>query len=246
MHAHRRSTGGPGGHRTPCLPLSGGRLGTSAVVALLLIGIVGLAGCQPPNALLRKQGMNAYERGGIERADERFSLAVAQDPTDWKSQYYLGLVRLKQGRPHEAQLLLERALSLRAEAAETPDVIDALAESLYQQKEFVKLNALLQDSARAVGDARSYLRLGTFLGRAGDVDNAVVAYRKAIRFADDDDPAPYVALADFYESIGDRANALTALRQAYGLAPGSSRLADRLRQHGIVPGPTVALPPQRD
>ena len=42
--------------------------------------------------------------------------------------------------------------------------------------------------------------------------------------------------------IGDPDAAVTALRQAYGVNPDDEMVAERLRQHGLVPGPTVALP----
>ena len=53
----------------------------------------------------------------------------------------------------------------------------------------------------------------------------------------------YVAAADLAERLGDEALALRRLRQAYGIEPGNQAIADRLREFGEVPGPTIALPP---
>jgi len=45
------------------------------------------------------------------------------------------------------------------------------------------------------------------------------------------------------DAAGDRESALTQLRHAYFIDPDRKGLADRIRAHGMVPGPTIALPP---
>ena len=54
---------------------------------------------------------------------------------------------------------------------------------------------------------------------------------------------PYIQAAAFAEAIGDMDEALRRLRQAYGINPGDTRVTQRLRDLGEVPGPTIALPP---
>lgn len=218
-----------------------------SLAALLSGAMMSVAvGCQPPNSLLRRQGMESLWANDVGRADDRFSKAIAQEPTDWKSQYYVGVVRLKQKRPLDAQLALEKALTLRSRHGdETQDILDHLAQSLYDQNQPANLSAMLQKAADDYGTVRDYLRQGTFLGKIGDVDGAKLAFRKGIKMAPTDDPQPFIALADYLESAGDTQGAIRSLKMAYSIMPRSERLAERFRRYGIVPGPTVPLEPER-
>ena len=56
---------------------------------------------------------------------------------------------------------------------------------------------------------------------------------------------PYLLAADLAEQLGDDDTAIRRLRQAYGLEPGNEEIRNRLRAHGEVPGPTIALAPGR-
>ena len=49
--------------------------------------------------------------------------------------------------------------------------------------------------------------------------------------------------ADLAERLGDTDLALRRLRQAYGIEAENAVIADRLREYGEIPGPTVVLPP---
>ena len=129
----------------------------------------------------------------------------------------------------------------RAEAG----IVDALAQSIYAQDRPEPLLALCKEAAEQTGTTRAFLHLGKYLWLSGDVDAAKVAFRKAVILGKPDNAEPYVRLADFYESIGDQQSALTELRRAYGISPHDRQLADRLRAHGMVPGPTIALPPEK-
>ena len=206
------------------------------------VGLALLVGGCDSNAMLRKHGIEAYTAKELDQAQDRFSQAVRQDPTDWKSLYYLGKVRLAQGRPFDAQLLLERALELRSSAPETPGILDALAESLNRRGRIEDLHLLLEQAVHDYGASYDHMRQGRYLVELGDIDRAKLAYRKAAYFAPEGDPDPFVALADFYESVGDRQNAVVALRHAYTIKPKSRLLQERLREYGIVPGPAAELP----
>ncbi len=212
-------------------------LGILPVAAMAAVPI----GCEP-NSYLRQRGVEALHAGDTRWADERFSQAVRQDATDWKSLYYLGQIRLKQGQPLEAQMHLERALTLRPDHRQTADILDQLAEALFQQGQTANLHALVKQATQEYGTTRDYLRQAQYLAKSGDVDGAKLAYRKAGQFAQPDDATPFVSMAEFYDSINDRQNAITALRCAYGIDPRSIKLRNRLRSFGVVPGPTIALP----
>ncbi len=218
-------------------------LRTALGIALSVWLVTAAVGCEP-NPTLRKQGMSALRRGSVRWAENRFEKALRQDPTDWKSLYYLGLVRLEQQLPLQAELLLGQSLILREDHSESADILDALAESLYRQGPggTTKLHALLARTTKNKGGSRDFLRQGAYLTKIGDMDGAKMAYHKAAYFAPPGDTAPLVALADFSNLIGDHDAAVDALRQAYSVDPDNQHVAERLREHGLVPGPTVALP----
>lgn len=219
--------------------------GRMAGLWLLAAALLLTAGCHKPNSFLRKDGMDAYAQKEYEAAHKSFAQAVKQDSADWKAHYYLGLIALEQDRPLDAQLSLERALSLRVEYPESAVILDALAQSLLEQSKYANLAAVLQQATDRYGRSSDYLRQGIFLGRSGDVDGAKVAFKKAIRFAAADDPTPFIELAAFYDSLGAGAEALMALRQAYYVDPYNVRVNEEIRRHGMVPGPTIAVEPQR-
>ena len=224
-----------------CGPLS------TLLIALALTMTVTTTGCTvtipAPNRLLRLHGMQAFEAQDLPAAEARFATAVEQNPTDWKSLYYLGLIRIQQGRPFDAQILLENALELRADHPETGDILDALAEALSRRGQLAKLHELLDHATEQYASSRDYIRKGRYLLKLGDVDGAMLAYRKSAVVAKEGDAEPFVVLADFYERIGDMTNSLTALRHAYAIDPSDQEVAERLRLHGVVPGPTAGLTP---
>jgi len=211
----------------------------AALAGLLLLA----AGCESkPNPLLRKHGMEALDQRDLQAAEKRFAKAIEQDPTDWKSLYHLGEIRLHQSRLFDAQMLLERALELRRDGPETADILDALAQTLARRGRIERLHTLLDQAIAQRGTSRDHIRKGKHLLKLGDVDEAKLAYRKGAFFAEPGDAYPFVALADFYEAISDTDNAVTALRHAHAIAPRDTAIQQRLRGYGIVPGPTAELP----
>jgi tetratricopeptide (TPR) repeat protein len=224
-------------------PLSTRHRATKLVWAMCLPLI--LAGCQTA-ASLREEGRLALNRGQYARALEKSSLAVEKDPSSARCQYQLGLAYLALDRGFEAQYALEKAHALAPhDKSLTPDILDALAEALFQQDRSANLYAFLDKMVETYATTRDYLRQAEYLARSGDPDAARLSFRKAAYFADPGDAEPYIAIADFYTSISDQPNAVTALRYANYVAPGNLAVAERLRKFGIVPGPTIAQAPPK-
>ncbi len=211
------------------------------LIALLLVL---LAGCESmPIAYLRQRGNVALDRNDQVAAHRLYSSAVAQDPTDWKAQWRLGEILVTRGEPLEAQLALEKAWALRPVGPETKYIIDALAEALFQQDRAEALHGLLNKATDQYGTVDDFLRQGHYLAKLKENDGAKVAYLKAIEFASPGDVQPYLKLATFCEQIGDRPACVVALRQAHYIKPLDPRIANMLRENGIVPGPAAAMPP---
>lgn len=214
------------------------------VWVLLISGSLAVsAGC---SGYHRQQGKLAYERGDTAAATAHMRRVIADHPGDWKANYYLGLIALEEDDASQARIYLEQAYAVRADGPpthpETPDIVDALAEAMHRQGSTVQLYGFCNEAARQYGTARDHLRTGKYLMLGGDHDSALQAFERARKIAAIDDPSPYIALADLYDTVGDSDRAIIALRRAYGIDPSAEGVADRLRGYGIVPGPTVALP----
>ena len=216
-------------------------IGTMLLAALLLA-----AGCQTSNPELRHRGSMAYQRGEYTRAQGLYAQAVEQRPQDFQAHHGLGRTYLALDEPRRAQHAFETARVLVEDMPELRVVVlDHLAEALYQQERYDRLHAFLQDAADQYGTTRDYMRQAEYLAKMGDMDGAEAAYRKAAYFAGPNEVEPYLALASFYDSINDAQRAERALRWAYYVDPGNEEVADRLRAHQVVPGPTVAERPPK-
>ncbi len=212
---------------------------------VLLFLVLAASGCVN-NVVLRERGINALRDKDYARAATNFQRAADMAPTDWESQYLLGATLVELDRPLDAQMPLEKALTLKPNHPEyTPKMLDALAESLYRQNRHETLHTFLDEAALYWGTTDDYLRQGKYLEKTGDLDGAMTAYRKAGLWADTRDARPYIAMADLYETLGDIPNTVTALSHAYWANPADPGLPDRFRKHGIVPGPTVAIKPEK-
>lgn len=218
-------------------------LGGTLALALLVMFSVG---CETTNPELRHRGNAAYLSGNYERSLEFYGQAVRQRPTDVEAQYGLGRAHLALDQPRDALLALEEAWALAGDDPNrTPDILDGLAEALYQLDRHERLHAFLDRTASQYGGTRDYIRQGDYLVRMGDMDAAEAAYRRAARFAADGNAEPFLALAEFYENVNDVSKAVQALRWGYYVDPNDAEVAQRLRDHGLVPGPTVAEEPDR-
>ncbi|MFM9884972.1 MAG: cellulose synthase subunit BcsC-related outer membrane protein [Burkholderiales bacterium] len=70
-----------------------------------------------PAYQMGKQGLALLEQGDLARAEESLDLSLKQRPNDVEVIGGMGLLRLRQGRHAEAQVLFERALKLDADNA---------------------------------------------------------------------------------------------------------------------------------
>jgi Flp pilus assembly protein TadD len=231
-----------------------------AVLALSLLA--GLGGCADVS---RVRGYEAFRKGDYAQAREHFEECVRRDATDWKSHYYLGRIALdSDGDPYYARRHLDTAETIRKSLPESQlapkpgapqqavpfptrqQIADALAESMYRQGLRERLFHYLRQQADEYGSTDDYLRMARYMAALGDRDGAELSYKKAGLIADPTDARPHLELADFYDSVGDRAAALIELRKAYYIDPTIKGLADNIRAHGMVPGPTVAIAPERE
>lgn len=212
------------------------------VLAFLLAGA--LAGCQKTALQYRQAGWQAKNNGNWQKAETLYAKSVERNPSNVEGYYWLGVSQLELDRPLDAKLSLERAWTLEPDnPAWTPRILNVLAQANYEADNQQALFDFLSTQAERYKTSDAFLRQGKYLALAGDVDNAELAYAKAIRFADPQDAEPYVEAGAFYARHNDRAKAIEMLRYANYLDPGNEQVAASFRQIGVVPGPAQSAPP---
>jgi|GEM_PF-758813 len=213
---------------------------------VICFGLISGCNTKPGNETLRNRAVVAASRQQYAEAAEHYRQAIEQNPTDWRAHIGQGKAYMKLKQWPDAQLAMERALTLRPDHKQTPKILDDIAECLFRQSRRNDLYLHLQNAASTYVTSYDFLRQANYMTKIGDIDSAKLAYRKAAHFAKPDDVRPYLARAAFYETIGDQESAIISLRQAYGIRPEEPHIGSRLRRYGIVPGPTIALPPDSD
>lgn len=203
-------------------------------------------GCLTPE-LLNERAERQLADGRLVAAEESLNLAEEKRPSNWKTQFLMGELRLRQGRPLDAQVAFERSWSMRAIHPETPEILDRLAEAKLAQGPDAerKLRTFLTEMTGQYGTPYDFVRKGVFLMRLNDADGALTAFNQARAMGGNEDIRLHLALASFYRQIGDQRLETLSLRHALFLEPQNEDVAGRLRELGVVPGPSAELAPPR-
>ncbi|XAL98897.1 hypothetical protein OT109_15080 [Phycisphaeraceae bacterium D3-23] len=210
------------------------RLAVLVAVAMLSVG------CGYNAAHQKGLAEKEMERGDYISARNRLVEVTQHARSDWESHYYLGLCHLELNEPVQAQTQLGQAYAVQDRHPEwTPKILDAMAQSLYDQDRPDELYAFLRAQIDRYGTWRDYARQARFLAKSGDVDGAALAYRKAAYFSKNRDADIYLEIAAFYEALGDPGRAVQALKWAYWINPQHTQIPTHLRRLGVVPGPTT-------
>jgi len=215
------------------------RLATTLALALVLP----LAACstgQRPIDRVIVSGDEAYQRSNYSRAANEYKEWVDRYPANADARFKLGRTLLAIGEPEAAADNLQVAYDLRPDREE---YLDTLAQALVEARRNDDLFRVLEERVVNRGDVEDHLRLARFSLRAGDVDRADQALRTAGRLAAPDDLRVHLARAAFAREIGDDDDEIASLRRVLAIEPGHQFAANRLRELGIIPGPTLAVEP---
>jgi tetratricopeptide (TPR) repeat protein len=216
----------------------------SLMLCVLLLAAFILAGCQVSTPVLRDRAEASLAAGNYPAAEADVTELLSREQSSWMNQYLLGRLRMKQARYQDAQVALGRAWAIYVDGEKRDEMLDLLAEAYYQQgpQAYDNLASFLAQQAEQYADMPSYLRQARYLRMTGDVDNTLLALRKAEQLATPESPELFLELARFYKGLGDRANAVQALRHALHYMPENDEVRQMLRSYNIVPGPTIAMP----
>lgn len=206
---------------------------------ITLIGCVLLiiAGCgQPSNTALMESGDYARWQGRWEDAATDYNKAVSQHPGDWRAQHHLGQCLLELDDPLGASQALAIAESIQPCNEE---IAELLAEALLRSGDRNRLFSFLRTRAQKHQTVRDWIQFAQYAMDLDDPDAATNAINTAIAISDRSDSTPYVVAAQFAERLGDDTLAISMWQQAWRIEPKNETIADALRTHGEIPGPTM-------
>jgi len=143
------------------------------------------------------------------------------------------------GNLSEARQALEIAHTLRPA---NRDIAVDLAEVMFLQDDRNGLFLFLHDRAQSRSDSRDWLLLAEYSLMTEDPDSARECIEKAMVVDDASSAGTWLEAATLSERMGDLDSAMMYLRTAYTIEPDNTVVQDRLRAHGLVPGPTLAMP----
>lgn len=205
-----------------------------------------LSGCNGPRPTDQSiaYGNHYLEYSMWQQAADEFKPVLEHSPGNWRAEYGYGVAMTNLGDLTSARSALERA---NARMPSNMDVVFALAQVMYAQKDYSQLYQLLQGSAAEFSSQAAYLRLAEYATELKDSDTALMALQGAIKvddgFSTDRSTEPYLRMAELQQAVGNGDESLRRLRQAYAIQPGDPRVIAALKARGVEPGPGTALTP---
>lgn len=209
----------------------------------VLAGACVLAGCAEPLTYSRdfkRQGLRQYNLGDYADSAGSFKAAAKQDPTDYQTQYYLGVACEKTGDYQTAVEAYRLCLKLRpqmpagrADIAMREKVLSRLA-GLIGRGDFAEpeINSISQEAA-AEQSPDDYRLLARVFALRGDADSAVESYRHALSFADGDFLLTK-EYAFYLLKLDQTAEGTRMLRKAWELNSSDRQVAQTLRDLGVT------------
>ncbi len=192
---------------------------------------------------LRSAGNEAYAGGEFERAATAYEAYVERRPHSAWARHWLGRTYLQLDEPRQAREQLEVAHDLEPENME---YAESLADALVALGEPEDLFAMLDRLAMMDRTSAGQLRVARYSERMGFMDEALIAYRKAVAIDGSTSPEAHRALADFYRRIGERSGEVSQLRKVLWFDTQDPAAVERLEELGEIVGPSFAVHPGAD
>lgn len=216
--------------------------------ALLLGGLAGCADVVTYSQDARAEGLKLYNQGQYTDAAGSFRNAVRQEPRDYQSQYWLGQSYAQMGSHGKAITAFRSGLDSmkvtydgQRDTAFRAKILDALAQTIAGSTQRVTEIENVERATAANPSAEQYLLLAKIYRYAGDHDMAIEQYSQALTVT----PRDFATLKDFgfyLEQIGATEQAVARLSRANAINPQDIEVADALRRHHVVPGPSLKNP----
>ncbi|MDB5328747.1 MAG: Domain containing protein [Phycisphaerales bacterium] len=220
---------------------------------VFLLALTLAAGCGSVvtfSKVSRDKGIEQLAAGQYAEAEGAFADAIRQNPRDYQSHTYLGILYDRQKQYTNALAHFKTSLDVQplSEAgAKDPDfrvkTLTAQADTWAKVPDNDRsVNDLTAKAAASTTGEEAFQLARIFSGR-GDADSAVAAYNQAAQ------QAPYKfyivkAQGLYFIRQGLKAPAEQALRQAYRINDQDAEVNAGLRSLGIIPGPSLKDPTQ--
>lgn len=214
----------------------------NATLLLAALAATAATACNGPRAIhmVEASGQHAYKHGDYEKAANEFAEVVERRPGNWQARLNLAKALLELGHPAAARENLEVAFAVKPE---NEQILNLLAEAMLASGDVGAMTVELRQRAQTRNSVGDWMRLGIFLQKAGDFDEAEQALLTAARLDAGRSVEPQMALASLYREAGDEEEALTRLRMALYIDPANERVQEAIRSYGQIPGPTYVLAP---
>ncbi len=217
--------------------------------------------------IARVAGFSALDENKLAAAEEQFAKALVVNPEDFQAVGGMGIVRLRQRKPAEARVFLEKAAAedsnwdqalksaitevnapgTKTASAEAGAAIAAQykrVENLVKAGHYAEAEKSLKKLMGRNPNWGSYTQLGDIQSRAGHLDDAEASLRKA-RSLNARDPGVAIALASVLERKGQLAEAQETLghfpADTAAIGPAQAVLLRRMAAQEPVPAQQIAL-----
>lgn len=231
------------------------KLGFSKLGILTSIAIVGVSssflvsGCSTAKKVKTTLALNdihiqaaiAEEQGDDARAHELWSEFVDRRPQSALAEYRLGKVETRMGQYEQAIGHLRVAHDLQPGNIE---YLEALADTLVLSNRIDSLMTLLRQTLNEGEPGSGYLRLAKYAQQVGQMDEARESLLLSITQSKGTSALPYLNMANFARSIKDEKLETQYLRYALWFDRADPTVLSRLNELGLIPGPSLALPPE--
>lgn len=222
---------------------------TPLALTLLLAALILAPGCSTARKVKTTLASNealvaagaAEDAGDLEKAYGLWTEYVELRPHEANGEYRLGRIENKLGKHRDAANHLRIAHDLKpGNVVYIEELAIALAQSGQQDELLSLLHATVNEGENGSG----YIRLAHHAAKAGMMDEAREALMTAVALNGGTSPAPHIAMADFARETGDTEAEVLALRHALWFDRADAGILARIRELGVVPGPSLALDPR--
>jgi tetratricopeptide (TPR) repeat protein len=207
-----------------------------------------MTGCQPANKVkstlalseIQNQAGYAESQGDDAKAIALWNEYIERRPHEAMARHRLGLALMRTGDPKTAADHFWVAHDLKPSRL---DYLESLVDALEQAGEQETAFQVLRDTIDEGGLAAGHLRLAKHAIRAGLIDEAEESIRIAAAVEGTKSDAAYRMMAQLARQTGDQEREITALRTILWFNSSDAETNARLRELGVIPGPSIVLSP---
>ncbi len=189
-----------------------------------------------------RQGMKLYQDGDYVDASAAFASATRQNPRDYPSYYYMGCCYQAMGSVQQSISAYRSCLDIMAMTLEGREdlnlryrTMDALANEIARSATCGDEISAMEKKCAGKPSVDDQWMLAKMYRAAGDADEAVEAYNKAVLI--DPDRFEITKEAGLYEAmLGQNDRAAFTLKKAYAVKSDDQQVNDALHKLGVVTG----------